>query len=171
MFKELVFQGFWPYSRLDNFSNYLRQTPFKWTRQIFFIKRGQGYQPDMLWLFTYIRTIFNSFVLSLLVNTFRLWKHMSLLSSRVHCIVFRIFLAQSAGLKNRPTASLQRDNNNPYEYPGYDIKQSDGETPIMQELWGLQKTPSLPSLPGPLWPIEIAPDRFLFINQIEQFVI
>ena len=36
------------------------------------------------------------------------------------------------------------------EGPGYDTKQSDGEAPIMQELWGMRSTPSLPSLPCPL---------------------
>ena len=30
---------------------------------------------------------------------------------------------------------------------GYDIKQSDGEAPLMLELYGKQSTPSLPSLP------------------------
>ena len=38
----------------------------------------------------------------------------------------------------------------PNEFPGYDTKQSDGEVPAMQELWGIQSTPLLPSLPGPL---------------------
>ena len=28
----------------------------------------------------------------------------------------------------------------------------------MLELWGMWSTPSLPSLPGPLWPGVIAPD-------------
>ena len=28
----------------------------------------------------------------------------------------------------------------------------------MLELWGIQNTPSLPSLPGPLWPRVVAPD-------------
>ena len=45
------------------------------------------------------------------------------------------------------------------EYPGYDIKQSDGEVPGMLELWGMQSTPLLPSLPGPLWPGVIAPEK------------
>ena len=38
----------------------------------------------------------------------------------------------------------------------YDIKQSDGKAPVMLELWGMQSTPSLPLLPGPLWPGEVA---------------
>ena len=37
----------------------------------------------------------------------------------------------------------------------------------MLELWGMQNTTSLPSLPDPLWPGVIAPDRFLSIVQIE----
>ena len=47
------------------------------------------------------------------------------------------------------------------ECPGYDTKQSDGEVPAMLELWGMWSTLSLPSLPGPLWPGVIAPDRAL----------
>ena len=47
-----------------------------------------------------------------------------------------------------------------------DIKQSDGEVPVMLELWGMQNTYSLPSLPGPLWPGEVAPDRVLSMGQI-----
>ena len=38
----------------------------------------------------------------------------------------------------------------PNECPGYDTKQSDGEVPVMLELWGMWSTPSLPLLPGPL---------------------
>ena len=47
----------------------------------------------------------------------------------------------------------------PNECPGYDTKQSDGEVPAMLELWGMRSTPSLPSLPGPLWPGVLAPDK------------
>ena len=49
----------------------------------------------------------------------------------------------------------------PNECPGYDTKQSDGEVPAVLELWGMRSTPSLPSLPGPLWPGVVAPDRAL----------
>ena len=34
------------------------------------------------------------------------------------------------------------------------------------ELW-MRSTPSLPLLPGPLWPRVVAPDRVLFMDQIE----
>ena len=37
----------------------------------------------------------------------------------------------------------------------------------MLELWGMWSTPSLPSLPGPLLPGEVAPDRALSMGQIE----
>ena len=43
--------------------------------------------------------------------------------------------------------------------PGYDTKQFDGEAPVMLELWGISSTPSLPLLPGPLWPRVVAPDK------------
>ena len=47
----------------------------------------------------------------------------------------------------------------------YDTKQSDGVAPVMLELWGMWSTPSL--LPGPLWPGVVAPERVLFMDQIE----
>ena len=49
----------------------------------------------------------------------------------------------------------------PNEYPGYDNKQSDFEVPVMLELRGMRITPSLPSLPGPLWAEVVVPDRVL----------
>ena len=49
----------------------------------------------------------------------------------------------------------------PNECPGYDTKQSDGEVLEMQS------TPSLPLLPGPLWPRVVAPYRVLSMGQIE----
>ena len=49
----------------------------------------------------------------------------------------------------------------PNECPGYDTKQFDGEVPAMLELWGMWNTPLSPSLPGPLWPSVVAPDRAL----------
>ena len=47
------------------------------------------------------------------------------------------------------------------ECPGYDTKQSDGEVPVVLELWGMRYTPSLPSLPSPLWSRVVASDRAL----------
>ena len=47
------------------------------------------------------------------------------------------------------------------EFSGYDTKQSDDEVPVMLELWGMQSTRSLPSLPHPLWIGVVALDRVL----------
>ena len=51
----------------------------------------------------------------------------------------------------------------------YDPKQSDGEAPEMLKLMGMQSTPSLPILSGPLWPGVVALDRVLSRGQIELF--
>ena len=45
----------------------------------------------------------------------------------------------------------------PKECPRYDIKQSDGEVPVMLELWGMWNAPSLSLLPGPFWPGVVVP--------------
>ena len=39
--------------------------------------------------------------------------------------------------------------------------------PLMLELWEIQSTTSLPTLPGPLWLGVLAPDRVLSMGQIE----
>ena len=48
-----------------------------------------------------------------------------------------------------------------YECPGYGTKWSDGEAPVILELWEMWSTPSLPCLPGPFWPRMAVPDRAL----------
>ena len=55
----------------------------------------------------------------------------------------------------------------PYKFPGYETKQSDGEAPLMVELWGLRSNPSVQSLPSPLWPGVVASDRVRSIGQVE----
>ena len=76
-------------------------------------------------------------------------------------------LPSQLGLYNTLTAPLQRGKTPPNECPGYDTKQSDGEVPAVLELWGMRSTPSLPSLPGPLRPGVVAPDRALSMGHIE----
>ena len=49
----------------------------------------------------------------------------------------------------------------PQRVSWYDTKQFDGEVPAMLELWGMRSTPSLSSLPGPLWLGVVAHDRAL----------
>ena len=68
-------------------------------------------------------------------------------------------IAQSAGVVEYTDCfSAVRS---PYECPGYDTKQSDGEVLVMLELLGMRRIPSLPLLPGPLWPEMVAPDKAL----------
>ena len=55
----------------------------------------------------------------------------------------------------------------PNECPRYNTKQSDGEVPVMLELWRMQSTSSLSSLSGPLWLGVVVPDRVLSMGQIE----
>ena len=70
-------------------------------------------------------------------------------------------IAQSAG-DVEYTECISVEGKTPHnEGPGYDTKQSDGEVPVMQELWRMWCTSLLPSLTGPLWPGVVAPDRAL----------
>ena len=65
------------------------------------------------------------------------------------------------------TSRLQRGKTPHNECPGYDTKQSDGELPVMSELWGMLSSLSLPSLPDTLWPGVVAPNKVLSMVQIE----
>ena len=64
---------------------------------------------------------------------------------------FIFFFAQSAGAIEHTDCISAEGQDSPNECPGYDTKQSVGEVPVMLEFWGMRGTPSLPSLPGPLW--------------------
>ena len=64
------------------------------------------------------------------------------------CIIYQLLLCRGV----RPP---------PNECPSYDTKQSDGEVQAVLELWGMRSTSLLPSLPSPLWPEVVAPDRTL----------
>ena len=63
------------------------------------------------------------------------------------CRIHRLLLCR--GVRPPPTN----------ECPVYDTKQSDSEVPAILELWGMRSTPLLPSLPGPLWPGLVVPDK------------
>ena len=39
----------------------------------------------------------------------------------------------------------------------------------MLQFWGMQRTPLLVLLPGPLWPGVIAPERVLSMGEVELF--
>ena len=74
------------------------------------------------------------------------------------------FQAQLAGAVEYTDCISAEGKYSSNEYPGYDMKQYDGEASVMLELWGMQSTPSLPSLPDPLWPGVVALDRFLSMS-------
>ena len=77
-------------------------------------------------------------------------------------------LAQSAGTAEYTGCiSAEEWDSPPNKCLGYDTKQSGGEALIMMELWGMQSTSLLPSLPGSFWLGVIAPDRVLSMCQIE----
>ena len=58
-------------------------------------------------------------------------------------------MAQSAGAAEYTDCISAEGQNFLDDYPGYDTKQSDRETLVMLELWGMRNTPLLPSLLGP----------------------
>ena len=77
-------------------------------------------------------------------------------------------MAQSCGALESTDSFSAKGQDSPSECLAYDTKQSDGEAPVMLELWGMRSTTSLPSLPGPLWSGVVAPDKDLSMSQIEQ---
>ena len=54
--------------------------------------------------------------------------------------------------------------------PGYDIKPSDGEVPVL-ECWRIWSTPLLPLFPGPFWLRLVAANRLLSMGQTELYII
>ena len=78
-----------------------------------------------------------------------------------------IYLAQSAGAAEYTDCISVKGSDSPNKCPDNDIKQFDGEVLVILELWGIQSTPSLPLLPGPLCPGVVATDRVVSVDQIE----
>ena len=72
--------------------------------------------------------------------------------------------AQLAGAVDYTDCPSAEGYNPHNECPRYDTKQSDVEIPVMLGLWGMWSTPSLPLLPGPLWPGVVASDRALSMS-------
>ena len=59
-------------------------------------------------------------------------------------------MAQLAGAVEYTDCISAEEWDSPNKCPVYDLKQSDGEAPVMLKLWGMWCTPLLLSLPGPL---------------------
>ena len=70
-------------------------------------------------------------------------------------------MAQLAG------AAEYTDVISPNKCSGYDTKQSNGEAPVMLELWGMRINPLLPPLGGPHLPGVVVPDRVLSMGRIK----
>ena len=87
--------------------------------------------------------------------------------------IFSIFrlLAQSAEASEYTDCFFVEGLDSSNECTGYKTQQSNDEDPLMLELWGMQSTPLLPSLSGPLWLWEVAPDRILSMGHIKLFEI
>ena len=77
----------------------------------------------------------------------------------IHGLALFIQFAQSAG--------VVQSTNCGKTHPTSVLDTTDGEAPVLLELWGMQNTLLLPSLPGPLCPWVVAPDRVLSMGQIE----
>ena len=73
-------------------------------------------------------------------------------------------IAQWAGAVEYTYCTSAEGVRPPQKCPGYDTKQSDGEVSIMLKLWGMQSTPLLPSISGPLMLGVAAPNRVLWIK-------
>ena len=58
-----------------------------------------------------------------------------------------------------------------YECPVSDTKQFNGEAPVILELWGMWSTPSLPLIPGLLWPRQSVPVRVPSMGPTELLVL
>ena len=88
-----------------------------------------------------------------------------IISKYLQCILINSnkLFTQSAGAVEYTDCTFNRGLRPPptNECSGYDTKQSDGEVPVMLGIGGIQSTPSLPLLPGPLWSRVVAPDRAL----------
>ena len=77
------------------------------------------------------------------------------------------YITQSVGAVGYTDSTPEEGWDPTNECLEYEIKQSDGEVPVMLELFGMRNSPSLPSLPGSLWPAVVARDRVLSMGQIE----
>ena len=121
----------------------------------------------MTWLWPYQIHIFSGIIMIHII----LYSQKKTLKKKY--VLNRLFLQKYCNLKYSGPVSLgcrihwlhlcRRVGPPPNRYPGYDTKQSDGEVPVLLELWGMWSTPSLVSL----WPGVVALDRVLSMGQIE----
>ena len=80
--------------------------------------------------------------------------------------IANIYFVQSPWAERIHLLNLCRGARPPTSVLGMTI-QYEGEAPVLLELWGMWSTPSLPTLPDPLWHGIVAPDRTLSMGQVE----
>ena len=89
------------------------------------------------------------------------WNNLTLLT-KLNSL--KLNLAQSAGNVEFTDCFSAVGLDSPNDCLDNDIKQSDGEVPVILGLCGMRTTILLLSLPGPLWLGEVAPDRVLSMD-------
>ena len=78
-----------------------------------------------------------------------------------------VALVQWAGTAEYTLCISTEREDHPKGCSGYDTKQSDDESSVMQEIWSMQSTPSLTWLQAPLWSGVVAPNNVLRMHQVE----
>ena len=84
-------------------------------------------------------------------------------------IKYQYFLAQLVVAAEYTDCISAEESDFPNECPRYDTKQSNSETPVILELWGMWSILSLLLLPGLFWPEVVALEKVLFMHRIELF--
>ena len=79
-----------------------------------------------------------------------------------------LFIALSSGAAEFTDCVSVEGQDSSIDCPENDSKKSNGEVPVILELWEMRSTPLLPSLPGRQRPRVVAPDRVLSMSQIER---
>ena len=111
-----------------------------------------------------------SLSLSLIVSislslSLSVYSHLSLILNLHHSHSIYLSIYLSIYFPYRLNAPQQRGKSTPNECHNNDTKQSEGEVPLIPELSGVWRTPSLPSPPSPLCPWVVTPDRVLPMGQ------
>ena len=78
-------------------------------------------------------------------------------------------LPTGLGLLNTLIASLQRSKTSPNQYSEDGIKQSDNDSPVIMDHWGMRSITSSPLSTGPVKLGVASPDRVISIGRIQLF--
>ena len=114
------------------------------------------YSPNYIYIYIYINLRFSHlFILTLLLTSIDISiTHIYIGPVDWGYIIHRLHLCRGV----RPLTNKS---------PGYSTERSDGEARVMQGLWGMQYTSTLPSLSGPQWLSVVAPNQVLSMGRIE----